>query len=481
MSHRVEAYNPYLPLYEYVPDGEPHVFGDRVYVYGSHDCFNGEDFCLNNYVCWSAPVSDLKDWKYEGVIYEKTQDPEGANRRMFAPDCVQGVDGRYYLYYALDFTGNMAVAVCDEPAGKYEYYGRVHYEDGTLLGAAENDVFHYDPGVIVDDDGRVYLYSGFCPVGQFRKRFVWIQQPIADGGMVIELAQDMLTIIKKPEVIVPNAEFSAGTSFKGHAFFEAPSIRKIGGLYYFVYSSENDHELCYATSSRPDGDFTYRGVINSNGDIGYQGRTEPVNYTGTNHGGILTIDDKAYIFYHRQTNGNPYSRQGCAEPITIEADGYIPQVCVTSCGLNGGPLSGEGEYPASIACCLMSAEGAAPYPAKTQIGPEHPFFTQTGEDRESDPDQYIHNMQNGAAAGYRYFQIKDQKKIRIKYRGTGTGKIAVSASYEANDTTTSYINVSAASEWSIAEGELSLPAGISELWLKYEGTEAIDIKSLELI
>ena len=36
--------NPFLPLWEYIPDGEPHVFEDpdspgnrRVYLYGSHD------------------------------------------------------------------------------------------------------------------------------------------------------------------------------------------------------------------------------------------------------------------------------------------------------------------------------------------------------------------------------------------------------------------------------------------------------------
>ena len=51
--------NPYLPLWEYVPDGEPHVFGDRVYLYGSHDRFNGYNFCLNDYVGWSAPVTGM--------------------------------------------------------------------------------------------------------------------------------------------------------------------------------------------------------------------------------------------------------------------------------------------------------------------------------------------------------------------------------------------------------------------------------------
>lgn len=37
--------NPYLPLWEYIPDGEPRVFGDRVYIYGSHDRAGSDDFC----------------------------------------------------------------------------------------------------------------------------------------------------------------------------------------------------------------------------------------------------------------------------------------------------------------------------------------------------------------------------------------------------------------------------------------------------
>lgn len=59
MSKKKQAFNPYLPSFEYVPDGEPRVFGDRLYVYGSHDRFDGSDFCVNDYVCWSAPWSGL--------------------------------------------------------------------------------------------------------------------------------------------------------------------------------------------------------------------------------------------------------------------------------------------------------------------------------------------------------------------------------------------------------------------------------------
>ena len=79
--------NPYLPSWEYVPDGEPHVFGKRVYVYGSHDRFAGYAFCQNDYVCWSAPVDDLTDWQYEGILYTRDLigvfdlDTAGASRR----------------------------------------------------------------------------------------------------------------------------------------------------------------------------------------------------------------------------------------------------------------------------------------------------------------------------------------------------------------------------------------------------------------
>ena len=48
MEMKKQVYNPYLPSWEYIPDGEPYVFGDRVYVFGSHDRYNGHVFCLND-------------------------------------------------------------------------------------------------------------------------------------------------------------------------------------------------------------------------------------------------------------------------------------------------------------------------------------------------------------------------------------------------------------------------------------------------
>ena len=126
-----QVFNPYLPGNDYIPDGEPYIFGDRIYVYGSHDKYDGVLFCWNDYVCYSAPLEDLSNWRYEGVIYKKKQDPSNrlGVRLLFAPDVTKGKDGRYYLYYALDFLGKMGVAVCDTPAGEYQFLGYVHYNN----------------------------------------------------------------------------------------------------------------------------------------------------------------------------------------------------------------------------------------------------------------------------------------------------------------------------------------------------------------
>ena len=314
-----QAFNPYLPSWEYVPDGEPYVFDGRVYVYGSHDCFNGHVFCLNDYVCWSAPVDDLGNWRYEGIIYKRTQDPlnEDGHMALYAPDVTVGPDGRYYLYYVLDKVNVVSVAVCDTPAGKYEFYGFVHYSDGTLLGKREGDDPQFDPGVITEN-GVTHLYTGFCPIGDKSRH----------GPMHTVLDSDMLTIVKGPRFIMPSQPYSAGSGYEGHEFFEASSIRKRNGIYYFIYSSVVLHELCYATSDSPEGEFTYKGVVVSNCDLhidSYKPATMPVYYTSNNHGSMEEINGKWYIFYHRHTNGTVFSRQGCAEPLTFNDDGTIKQ------------------------------------------------------------------------------------------------------------------------------------------------------------
>ena len=463
MDNKKQAFNPYLPSWEYIPDGEPYVFGDRVYIYGSHDFWNGHVFCLGDYVCWSAPVDNLADWKYEGVIYKKCQDPLNREEKMclYAPDVTVGPDGRYYLYYVLDKVSVVSVAVCDTPAGEYEFYGYVQYPDGTKLGDKEWDEPQFDPGVITEGD-VTYLYTGFCPKGDKSR----------SGAMVTVLGPDMLTVQKKPEIIVPGVEYSAGTQFENHAFFEAPSIRKIGDTYYFIYSSEVMHELCYATSKEPTKNFTYGGVIVSNSDLhidSYKPADMPAAYGANNHGSIEQILDKWYIFYHRHTNDTWYSRQACAEEITILEDGQIVQAEITSCGLNGGPLAGKGEYPAYLVCNMFTDEPSV------YLGSEKfPKVVQDGRDGDEEIG-YIVNIKNSATMGFKYFDMKEVSRIGIATRGYARGVFEVKTKWDGEVLGTIPVENTNVWEWNYTD--VQIPDGVHSVYFTYRGDGNASLKA----
>ncbi|WP_321971013.1 family 43 glycosylhydrolase [Paratractidigestivibacter sp.] len=479
-----QVFNPYLPEWEYVPDGEPHVFGDRVYVYGSHDRFGAKMFCVDDYVCWSAPVDDLSDWRYEGVIYRRNQDPKNrlGLRLLFAPDAVQGTDGRYYLFYAFDFMGIMGVAVCDEPAGAYEFLGHVSWPDGTPYGKRAGDGLPFDPGVLVDDDGRVWLYTGFAtPVPALA---TGLHRCASEGGYVLELEPDMTTIRGEQRLLFPKV---GPGSFEDHAFFEASSIRKHGDTYVFVYSSEHNHELCYATSKRPDGGFAYGGTLVSLGDVGLDGREgekDAVNYLGNTHGGLLRLgegaDERWYVFYHRQTNRSSYARQACAERLEGNPVSGFSQARVTSCGLNGGPLVGQGTYSARIACVLRSGEGVGrvdgSFP-RVRLA-RHPYFTQEG--RGKDARQYIANLRDGAVVGFRDFDLSGLSHVSLTVRGKGQGGFAVATDEDFWSVLGTVDVLDAGGEWKKFEGDVGSAGECEALYLRAVGDVRFDLLEVEL-
>ena len=469
-----QVFNPYLPLWEYVPDGEPHVFGERVYLFGSHDAFGGKKFCLNDYVCWSAPVNDLTDWRYEGMIYKKTQDPRMADGRheLWAPDVVQGKDGRYYLYYCPDDKiKSIGVAVCDTPAGKYKFYGLVKDAKGGILGERPGDTIQFDPGVFLDDDGQIYLYSGNGP----RTKKEIGKEPKA--SVVMTLEDDMCTLKTEPKKLLPLLGDSEGTGFAGHEFFEASSIRKIGGRYYLVYSSCTNHELCYAVSDRPDGGFCYGGVVVSNCDLFPGKGGKPLNCFGNNHGGLERINGNYYIFYHRETNRSICSRQGGAEAVTILPDGSIPQVELTSCGLNGGPLKAEGTFSAGIACNLYG-KVTPTYSHPLAMMGRHPYITQDGPDYDPDkggtpPRSYIANGKDGLVAGFKYFDLSGAEWITVRVRGTARGTLFVRT--DPKGEALAALALSPSKDWTAYSAALRPCAGTHPLYLCYAGKGRLDI------
>lgn len=476
-----QGFNPYLPSYEYIPDGEPHLFDGRVYVYGSHDQFNGLSFCLNDYVCWSAPEDDLTDWRYEGVIFRRSQDPlgkKGLLNAMYAPDVCRGKDGKYYLYYFIGYRGLISVAVCDTPAGKYEFLDFVRYADGTPIGK-KKEPLQFDPGVFLDDDGRAYLFTGFGPVN-YPAILLGGHKASAHGAMGFELEDDMRTVKGDFTYIgVRGKAEGKGTPYEGHEFFEASSLRKFNGTYYFIYSSYEGHELCYATSQSPLGPYEFGGTLVSNGDVGMEGRKkeEAVNYLGNTHGSVICIKGKYYVFYHRQTNRHQFSRQACAEEIKFE-NGKFLQAELTSCGLNGGPLAGKGTYSSHIACQLYSEKGTYWYGVMKRPRRGHPYFTQSGKDREENPDQYIANFCNGATAGFKYFDLKETRQIAVTLRGKAEGVVTVRTS--PNGEIGAQIPVSAAGGVSTLSADWKGEHGVCALYFTFNGTGRPDFLSFTL-
>lgn len=385
--------NPYLPFDEYFADDEPHVFNGRVYIYGSHDVidyYGGG--CSGNYEAYSAPVDNLANWTYEGVLYDKTEDPgyqPGMN--MLASDCAEK-DGKYYLYYSPVMNtddGKIAVAVSDSPAGPFHYYGKVAYEDGTNYAPT------FDPAILVDDDGRNYLYSG-------------------GESSVVELADDMITVIGESVRLVPREDEDAASvgcitnpeDLKGYEFFEGSSIRKIDGTYYLVWANAQICQYSYATSDAPMGPYTFRGILLSN-DGKLSDEDEASYPDGNIHGGILDVGNgKDYwLFYHRQTNGvqNRFfsARQACAERISINEDGSIDRVSMTSQGLNDGPLPAVGNTWSSFIACYLKPEDGA----QTSDNAYGPYAKQFATNLHG-----ISNLTDNSAAGFKYFDFGEEEQ-----------------------------------------------------------------------
>lgn len=368
--------NPYLPSWEYIPDGEPKCFGDRVYIYGSHDKPGAEDFCDYRLKVWSAPVSDLNHWVCHGTCFQTRATREHASATpwtdgsLFAPDVCEK-DGKYYLYaYICGAPG--CVAVADRPEGPFTLLGQYQVPDSEKEAGGDDMKYpiFIDPGVLADDDGRVYVYCGYL-----------------HSYMVEVDGTDMRTVLPgtyQRDFIPAEEPFT---------FFEACSPKHIGNLYYMVYSPKHSSQLVYATAEKPQGPFTYRGVIVDSG-VDYPG--------GNDHGGLCRVGDQWYIFYHRMTNNTCMSRKGCVEPVTILPDGTIPQVEATSLGFQKS-LNPYDITMADIACVLKG--GCTIVERNVMLRP-------------------IVDIKPGCVIGYKYFDFGEDysgtgMKLVMKLRGRG--------------------------------------------------------------
>ncbi len=308
----------------YTADPSAHVFGDKLYVYASHDMDppQGCDF-MDRYHIFST--EDMVNWQDEGEILRSDDvewgRPEGGF--MWAPDCAYR-NGTYYFYYPHPSDSHwndsfkVGVATSDNPIKGFKDQGYIEGMGGWCM---------IDPAVFIDDDGQAYIYYG-------------------GGGMLkgAKLAEDMMTLESELVDMVGLED--------PH---EASWVFKRNGIYYFTYSDnhvENDrgaNHLCYAMSDSPLGPWENKGPY-----------LEPVGCE-TSHGSVVEYKGEWYAFYHNQDiseRGN--LRSVCVDKMEFNEDGTIKTVVQTKSGMQPvGPAPVENPKTVTYtANTFMTGKGA---------------------------------------------------------------------------------------------------------------------------
>ena len=346
----VMAQNPYLPLWEHLPDGEPRVFEDpdypgkfRAYIIGSHDV-TYTAYCGPDIRMWSAPVEDLSQWRDEGPIF--TWFVNGQWDTMFAPDLVETVDKQtgkktYWLYpHSRGWQRVPMVCKGDRPNGPFTPVNLT--EDGTKC--LPGSLIDFDPSVFIEtitnkkdkdfDKGyRAYVFYGFqhstaCELDQntmFSKREgtelidPFIPASSFDGRLLDK----------------PGSEYKAlykGQNPLDFNFFEASSIRQVGNKYVMVFSGYSGKDyglgntnsaLRYAYGDSPLGPWRAGGVlVDSRGVVLNEDGSKLIttNAAHNTHGSLQEINGQWYVFYHRPPRGFGNARQAMVAPVKITWD-----------------------------------------------------------------------------------------------------------------------------------------------------------------
>ncbi len=476
--------NPYLPMWEHIPDGEPRIFTDpetgedRLYIYGSHDSFSSTfRYCGVDHVAWSAPLDDLTDWRHEGELFnaaslngipyinqngEEQVLSENSNRVLYAPDVIYYPDNEtYYMFLFPNPENQIFVVTSKSPAGPFT--DPQYVCDG------------FDPAALVDDEvdengnHKVYLYYS---TESGRDGFACQLDPENNMKAIPGTLHYPDTYKNNEDEDIAAKSTMLSKNLAPFHFFEGPSIRKVNGWYLLSYqrsaptNPENTGngklaEIGWAYSKNPYGDpnyadaaladeWHYGGVIVSNlGErIANPYAEDPENpdyidtFFGQNtHGGMVQINDQWYQIYHRGTN-NGMKRQSMVAPFDMEfdpVDGHpiIAQVEMTSQGFYTEGLDPFASYPAAIACYEVGGSYPIVWGAWVFYS-SYPVFTCTTDDNY-DPDGVhgdwypIQQIRHRTWLGYKYynfgegFDAGEKLALRLSLKEYGAGTVNVYA------------------------------------------------------
>ena len=344
------AQNPYLPLWEHLPDGEPRVFEDpdnpgkmRAYIIGSHDV-TYKSYCGNDIRIWSAPVENLTDWRDEGPVFSHYVN--GKWDTMFAPDLVEVKDkatGKktYWLYpHSRGWRRVPMVCKGDRPDGPFTPVNL--NADGTAC--VDGSIIDFDPSVFIENitdkkdpdfarGFRAYVFYGFRHSTAFEldQDNMYAVRPNTQIHDYFIPASERYGVIRDPKGTQYPALYK-GQNPGEFNFFEASSIRQVGNKYVMVFSGysgpdyglgSTNSALRYAYGDSPLGPWRSGGVlVDSRGVVPNEDGTHLVgmNAAHNTHGSLQEINGQWYVFYHRPPRGFGFARQAMVAPVKIEWD-----------------------------------------------------------------------------------------------------------------------------------------------------------------
>lgn len=295
-----QAQNPIIQTM-YTADPAPMIHNDTLFVFVGHDEDEAQEgsYLMREYRLYST--TDMVNWTDHGAVLKTSEVGWSANDAS-AAQCVER-NGKFYFYIStLNNTPgaggvSVGVTVADNIYGPYkDVLGRALVTN-QMTTAARHSWDDLDPTVFIDDDGQAYLYwgNGAC---------YWAK-----------LNEDMISL----DGAITPLDVKDQSAF-GVSFTEAPWVYKRNGMYYMIYASGFPESIHYTTAPKPEGPWTYRGVV-----MPLEGRSN------TNHPGMIDYKGNSYFFYHSGAleGGHGYRRSVCVEQFRYNADGTIPQMTMT--------------------------------------------------------------------------------------------------------------------------------------------------------
>lgn len=411
---------------QFTADPSARVFGDRIYVFPSHDILAAEGkgrpgwFCMEDYHVFSS--ADLTDWQDHGVIVTQNKVPwvRPDSYSMWAPDCIAR-NGKYYFYFPSAAKDTIAfgrgftigVAVADKPEGPY-----------TPQPTPIKGVRGIDPNVFIDKDGQAYLY--------------WSQGNIFGA----KLKENMLEL---------DGEVKTLGELPAKGLKEGPYLFERNGIYYLTYPHvENKIErLEYATGDNPLGPFKFAGVIMDESPTG----------CWTNHHSILPFRDQWYLFYHHNDYSPAFdkARSIRADSLSFNTDGTISKVIPTLRGIG-----------ITNAKSLIQIDR---YSAKSKTGSSIAFLDTTNRFKGWKA------VLDEPGAWFRYNTVrfeKPVKKVTIRANAVAGATILI-RSGNLNGPVLAEISIPAGTEWKEISKLISKsPSGILHLVLQLKGSGAVE-------